>query len=120
MLSKNEIDKLCTNTIHYLIRNGKLIMTVQMRSSNFLKLLPYDAFMFSVFYFDVYKALVKHGIKLDIGCVVMQIASLHTYIDDIKELQANSHFTELNRLEINLLLDSEEKITNYLTNLLKD
>nr|DAW00948.1 MAG TPA: hypothetical protein [Caudoviricetes sp.] len=74
-----EIDKLCTNVIQFFIRDARLEMVVQMRSSNFIALLPYDAFMFSVFYFEVYKALKEEHKLLRTGKIHMQIASLHYY-----------------------------------------
>lgn len=81
-LDNSEIDKLCTNAIQFFIRDARLEMVVQMRSSNFIKLLPYDAFMFSVFYFEVYKALNEKYVLLRPGNIHMQIASLHYYIAD--------------------------------------
>lgn len=78
-MSDKSIDKLCTNAIHFFIRNGKLQMVIQMRSSNFVTLLPYDAFMFSVFYMEVFNELVKQYVWLEVGEIKMQIASLHYY-----------------------------------------
>lgn len=89
-LNDFEIDKLCTNTIHFFIRDAKLEMVVQMRSSNFIKLLPYDAFMFSVFYFEVYKALKKEYKLLKTGDIHMQIASLHYYAIDKLNVEHDS------------------------------
>lgn len=86
-MGPSSIDKLCTNTIQFFIRNDKLEMIVQMRSSNFITLLPYDAFMFSVFYANVY-ALLKHRYtELKAGKVHMQVASLHLYEKDIYAIE---------------------------------
>lgn len=83
-MSPNSIDKLCTNTIHFFIRKNTLEMVVQMRSSNFLTLLPYDAFMFTVFYQHVYSALRSSTYyDLQTGLIHMQIGSLHLYSTDI-------------------------------------
>lgn len=82
----SEIDKLCTNAIQFFIRDARLEMIVQMRSSNFIKLLPYDAFMFSVFYFEVYKALKEKYVILRPGNIHMQIASLHYYNANYRSL----------------------------------
>ena len=77
------IDKLCTNTIQFFIRNDRLEMVVQMRSSNFLTLLPYDAFMFVIFYQHVYSTLRRNNYHdLRTGLVYMQVASLHFYTGD--------------------------------------
>lgn len=85
-MGPDSIDKLCTNAIHFFIRNNKLEMVVQMRSSNFLSLLPYDAFMFSVFYQHVYSSLrSKFYYELETGLIRMQVASLHMYKSDIQK-----------------------------------
>lgn len=81
-MQPQSIDKLCTNTIQFFIRNDKLEMVVQMRSSNFLTLLPYDAFMFVVFYQHVYSMLRHIYYGLRTGLVHMQVASLHFYVKD--------------------------------------
>lgn len=83
-MGPSSIDKLCTNAIHFFIREGRLEMIVQMRSSNFLTLLPYDAFMFTVFYQHVYSALRSNKYyDLETGCIRMQFASLHMYESDL-------------------------------------
>ena len=86
-MSELSIDKLCTNNIQFLIRNNKLEMIVQMRSSNFVTLLPYDAFMFSTFYFFVYYELVRTYPDLKFGKIHMQVASLHMYEKDIEHVE---------------------------------
>lgn len=88
-MSEDSIDKLCTNTIQFMIREYKLEMIVQMRSSNFLTLLPYDAFMFAVFYQHVFSALrnSKWYELLKLGDIHLQIASLHFYDADIKKFK---------------------------------
>lgn len=83
------IDKLCTNTIQFFIRNNELQMNVQMRSSNFLTLLPYDAFMFCTFMFSAYSRLVETYPCLRIGKVTMQIASLHFYKKTLDAVKLN-------------------------------
>lgn len=94
-MSDTSIDKLCTNTIHFFIRNDTLIMNVQMRSSNFLTLLPYDAFMFSVFYAEVYYRLKTQKYKsLRIGRIYMQIASLHYYVSDFSKYEYKANEVE--------------------------
>lgn len=86
-----EIDKLCTNAIQFFIRDARLEMVVQMRSSNFVTLLPYDAFMFSVFYFEVYKALLEEYKILTTGLIHMQIASLHFYDENVDVVNNRPH-----------------------------
>lgn len=82
----DSIDKLCTNAVQFFIRKNKLEMVVQMRSSNFLTLLPYDAFMFTVFFMYVFSQL-RNNIYYDLqpGLIHMQVASLHMYDDDLNK-----------------------------------
>lgn len=92
-MSPESIDKLCTNTIQFFIRKNKLEMVVQMRSSNFLTLLPYDAFMFTVFYQHVYSEL-RNNVYYDLqtGLIHMQVASLHMYDEDLnKYIKTNNN-----------------------------
>ena len=58
-MEPSSIDKLCTNAIMFFIRGNCLHMIVQMRSSNLLTLLPYDMFIFSIWYAKVYNALIS-------------------------------------------------------------
>lgn len=92
-MSEKSIDKLCTNVIQFFVRNKisgpkakvqipELRMIVQMRSSNFLTLLPYDIFMFSVFHWEVYHELKKVYENLVPGSITVQIASFHCYRTD--------------------------------------
>ena len=89
-MSDTSIDKLCTNAIQFVIRNNKLYEIVQMRSSNFFSLLPYDAFMFSVFYADVFSGL-RHKYDLKVGEIVMQVSSLHFYLNDVLRLVSTTN-----------------------------
>lgn len=88
-MSDKSIDKLCTNTVQFFIRNNTLDAIIQMRSSNFITLLPYDAFMFSVFYAYVYNALAqkKKFSTLNSGNIFMQVASLHFYKKDFDNIK---------------------------------
>lgn len=93
-MSEFSIDKLCTNTIQFVIRKDKLDAIIQMRSSNFLTLLPYDAFMFSVFYSHVYRVLKRHYTDLEAGTIHMQVASLHLYEKDVYEIRSTKPISE--------------------------
>ena len=81
-MSRNSIDKLCTNAVMFFIRGNCLHMIVQMRSSNLLTLLPYDMFIFSTWYAKVYNQLIKVYPMLRIAVIKMQVASLHFYTSD--------------------------------------
>ena len=84
-MSENSIDKLCTNAVMFFIRNTQLLMIIQMRSSNMLTLLPYDAFIFSTWYAKVYNALIRKYPWLKIGAINVHVGSLHFYTSDFYE-----------------------------------
>lgn len=81
-MSPRSIDKLCTNTIQFFIRNDELIMLVQMRSSNLLTMLPYDFFTFCIWYAQVYNKLIQTYPELKVNYINVQVASLHYYRSD--------------------------------------
>lgn len=93
IMSDSSIDKLCTNSIQFVIRNNKLIAIIQMRSSNVITLLPYDVHMFSKFYKDAYTALSKIYKQLEAGKIIMQVGSLHFYLDDINKIKLQTSQT---------------------------
>lgn len=90
------IDKLCTNAIMFFIRYDALYMVVQMRSSNILTLLPYDMFIFSVWYAKVYNALKREYTSLKTTEIEMQVAS-HHYFDT--DYETKSSCLQSNNLE---------------------
>lgn len=119
-MSENSIDKLCTNTIQFFIKNNTLQMIVQMRSSNFITLLPYDAFMFSVFYFQVYHALRDSKLYyLKVDNIIMQVGSLHFYADDTDNI--NLEMPKKENLLLNVALDKnwQNKLETELLKYLK-
>lgn len=79
-------DKLCTNSIQYIIENNKLHSIVQMRSSNMLTLLPYDLAMFRFFLMSLKALLYFNYPSLDFGNIHMQIGTLHYYDKDVINL----------------------------------
>lgn len=81
-MSPDSIDKLCTNTVQFFIRDDALIMLMQMRSSNALTMLPYDFFIFCVWYAQVYNKLIAIYPTLRIANICVQVASLHYYNSD--------------------------------------
>ena len=116
-MGEYSIDKLCTNTIQFFIRDYALIMVVQMRSSNFLTLLPYDVFMFSVFYAYVYNSLLKKYPGLYIGKVKMQVASLHMYAESfnsVEETEKIDNYIIGDFSDNNCLLNLEKELVKYL------
>ena len=126
-MSEKSIDKLCTNTIQFFIRGKnvgpkskeyipELRMVVQMRSSNFLTLLPYDIFMFSVFHLEVYTELKKVYPNLVPGTILLQVASLHCYRSDWQNLLENEEPESLDFGDTVLDYEnfSEYKLKKYL------
>jgi len=98
-MSDESIDKLCTNSIMFFIRDSKLEMFVQMRSSNILSLLPYDIFMFQLFYDYVYVRLnrsVQFGKNkpYSIGSINMQIASAHYKQSQVPNIYTTTSFDD--------------------------
>lgn len=114
------IDKLCTNTIQFFIRKNKLNMVVQMRSSNFLTLLPYDAFMFSVFYQLVYSSLRSNKYyDLETGMIHMQVASLHMFMSDLdkyNKLERGETILIEDFTDSNWRIELEKKLLKALNN----
>lgn len=80
-MSDCSIDKLCTNTVQFFIRNNKLQMVIQMRASNLLTLLPYDSFMFCYWYFYVFNKLCKESKfkNLEVDYIYINAATIHYY-----------------------------------------
>lgn len=120
-MGPDSIDKLCTNAVMFIIRDNKLNMIVQMRSSNLLTLLPYDAFIFCTWYAKVYNALVRIYPDLKMTEIRLQIASLHFYESDYNK-KLNSEILEPYRIfykedviDHNFEILLERKLLNYLT-----
>lgn len=88
-MSDESIDKLCTNSIQFLIRDDKLIMNVQMRASNIITLLPYDSFMFCYWYFYVFNKLYnEHNMKkLKVNYINIYATSIHYYDENLKNIE---------------------------------
>ena len=109
-MGDNSIDKLCTNTIQFVLHKNildiyELGAIIQMRSSNFLTLLPYDVFMFSIFYAYVYNKLIreKKFKYLSIGRFHMQVASLHFYEKNLENIK------ESDEIDLDILRNMGEK-----------
>ena len=117
-MGPGSIDKLCTNTLQFFIRDNSLQLIVQMRSSNFVTLLPYDSFMFSVFYFNVFSLLRKTYTDLSTGHITMQVASLHTYSENIDSIICTEPIEAIrvNYNDNNWQLELEKKLLMALQN----
>jgi len=88
VLMSNSKDKLCTNTISFFIRNNKLNMMVNMRSSDAIWGLGCDVNMFSFIYEFMYNALIVHYKDLQIGVYYQNADSLHIYDKHFKMVES--------------------------------
>lgn len=115
-MSVQSKDKLCTNNIQFFIRRGSLKMIVQMRSSNFLTLLPYDIFMFSVLYWQMFHKLKEqYKLEIKVSSAVVFVNSLHFYQKHFDKL-AETEFKE-NNFNIDMSYDKNniKEFEEYLT-----
>ena len=121
-MAPDSIDKLCTNAVQFFIRHNKLIMIVQMRSSNMLTLLPYDFFIFCIWYAQVYNKLIQIYHNLEVSDICVQVASLHFYktdyklkcIDDAPITNLTSIFSYRDIINCDFENILEEKLNKYL------
>lgn len=88
-MSDRSIDKLCTNTIQFFIRNNKLMMIVQMRASNMITLLPYDSFMFCYWYMYVFNKLYNEYnlTHLLTDFIYINAATIHYYDNNLYKIE---------------------------------
>ena len=70
-------DKLCTNNIMFRIRDGRLNMTVQMRSNDIVRNMVYDIFTFCMFYGIAFNILLRTYPALKVGVYNHTVASMH-------------------------------------------
>lgn len=78
----NTKDMPCNTSLQFCIRDNKLILTVNSRSSDFITGLPIDAFHWQLLLSLVYQELRQTYPELSDGRVVYNIASLHIYSTD--------------------------------------
>lgn len=70
-------DEVCTLTLQFLIRNGKLNMIVNMRSNDVVYGFTYDVFCFTAM-----QELMAEELGVKLGCYYHNAASLHIYLND--------------------------------------
>ena len=73
LISKTK-DQICTNTLHFLIRNNKLNLIVNMRSNDF-----YVGYIFDSFCFTMLQELMAIELGIDVGSYFHFASSLHLY-----------------------------------------
>ncbi|MBC6356719.1 hypothetical protein ERK19_05060 [Lactobacillus helsingborgensis] len=112
----NSKDVPCTITLHFLIRNNKLDLFVNMRSNDFYLGLPYDIYSFSML-----QVLVALELGLMPGNYHHHVDSLHFYERDKSKVLkiSNDHILENNSKQwkqddfiknIDFMVDVESKI----------
>ncbi len=77
----------CTNTLQFLLRDGKLHMITSMRSNDAYIGMPHDIFAFTML-----QEVVARSLSADIGSYKHVVGSLHVYADKID--QAKQYLAE--------------------------
>lgn len=72
-------DFICTNAVHYVIRDGRLHLVVQMRSNDAIFGYRNDYAWQKHTQFLVLDELEKNGLKVQLGDIIWQASSLHVY-----------------------------------------
>jgi thymidylate synthase len=67
-------DQICTNTMHFLIRDNKLNLIVNLRSNDF-----YVGYIFDSFCFTMFQELMAIELGIDVGSYFHFASSLHLY-----------------------------------------
>lgn len=73
----------CTNSLTFLIRDGKLDMYVDMRSNNMVTTVVYDVFVFTLIQ-ELMLAKLKLPGDLELGTYTHRITSAHIYENDME------------------------------------
>lgn len=74
---QNTKDTICTNSIQFLLRNGRLNMYVHMRSNDIVKGFTYDAYFFSLL-----QEIVADALGVPMGIYEHTAVSMHVYEPD--------------------------------------
>lgn len=77
----------CTLTMQFLIRDEKLMMIVNMRSSDIYLGVPYDVFNFTMLQEHVFAHLKEEYPNLQLGEYIHNAGSLHFYKSDVAKLE---------------------------------
>lgn len=78
----------CTLVFQFLVRDGKLHLIVQMRSSDVWLGFPYDIFSFSMLTAGIILLLKNHDIILDLGNLYFRAGSFHLYHKNLDKSRA--------------------------------
>ena len=85
----------CTLTLQFLVRNSKLHMIVNMRSSDIIKGVTYDVFAFSMIQEFITRHLQHLGHEVELGEYWHNAGSLHFYKSDeplLEKMEGNSRW----------------------------
>ena len=85
--NNSTLDKLCTQTLSFLIRDNKLFMITNMRSNDAINLMPYDVYSFTTLMLIMHDKLLDYYPNLEVGKYIHNVLSLHVYNNDIELLK---------------------------------
>lgn len=108
-------DSVCTNTLHFLIRDNKLILIVSMRSNDVT-----HGFIYDVFCFTMLQEIMAHELGIEMGSYIHIPNSLHLYepwfekakkiIDEDYNYFSLGKMTFYNTFDISYLTNIEEVV----------
>lgn len=85
-------DEVCTLTLQFLIRDGKLDMKTNMRSNDIIWGFTYDVFSFTTF-----QELIANELGVEVGTYYHNVASMHIYEKDYNLLDTvDAFYNQLN------------------------
>jgi thymidylate synthase len=121
-LIKDTKDMPCTLSLHFLIRENKLNLVVNMRSNDLVLGFPYDTFSFTLFQELMLVELKEFMPQLKMGTYFHNVSSMHIYAKDydlIKAVLTEPRLNSSNKMpkikninELGNLLHNEEIIRN--------
>lgn len=86
-------DEVCTLSLQFFIREGKLDMVVNMRSNDIIWGFTYDVFSFTSF-----QELMANELGIDVGTYYHNAASMHIYEKDFSYFENMTIFPELHHM----------------------
>lgn len=103
----------CTETVQFLIRNGRLNMVVNMRSNDCIWGTPYDVFMFTNL-----QMVLANTLGVGLGRYYHNVGSMHLYDDmyEMAEKMLNKQFIAIEKRNVNSLY-CWEYLAKFLSNI---
>lgn len=124
VMMSDATDKICTNSISFRIRDGKLNMSVTMRSNDLIFGTTVDVFQFGLLYEMIYNELKNFYSWLEVGVYNHKADSFHIYERHFKMLDDIVNSNGENWIDINvpnmesvdevkLILNDNRKVAIY-------